>query len=258
MTASVRCLSRCNRQVDGGFTLVELMVAMSLMIVVITVSLTSVIAAQKAETTSRQVQNLNEEARQAMNRMARDLRQAQVLVSVVNPDGPLYGTSGITALRFQGDYNGDGCAPSPVVATAACPVAYSAGNPEDLTYCFEAVGQDGKMDKQLYVIDNQASGVTPITSTSTSCTGGQPLLAGNVSRLEIAYRSALYSYDTSPADGVTTWRELDAAGTPAGNGNGRLDVELPFIDSVSLNVTMSDAGHSQQYRTQVDLRNLSL
>ncbi len=254
MTASVRGRSRRRRQGEEGFTLVELMVAMSLMIVVITVSLTSVIAAQKAETTSRQVQNLNEEARQAMNRMARDLRQAQVLVTAVNPDGPLYSTSNtaITALRFQGDYNGDGCSPSPLVATTACPVAYNPGNPEDLTYCFEA------SSKQLYVIDNQASGVTPITATSTACSGGQPLLAGNVSRLEIAYRSAAYSYDTNPTDGVTTWRELDAAGTPVGNLNGRLDVELPFVDSVSLSVTMTDAGHSQQYRTQVDLRNLSL
>lgn len=251
MSAVSRATKRLRLE-DRGFTLVELMVAMSLMIVVITTSLTAVITAQKAETTSRQVQNLNEEARQAMNRMARDLRQAQVLVTAVNPDGPLYSTTGITALRFQGDYNGDGCAPSPLVATAACPVAYSSANPEDLTYCFEAGS------KQLYVIDNQASGVIPITATSTACTGGQPLLAGNVSRLEISYRSALYSYDTNPTDGVTTWRELDAAGVPVGNLNSQLDVELPFVDSVSLNITMSDAGHSQQYRTQVDLRNLSL
>lgn len=252
MSAVRRVLVRRVAIVDAGFTLVELIVAMSLMIVVVTTSLTAVITAQKAETTSRQVQNLNEEARQAMNRMARDLRQAQVLVTAVNPDGPLYSTTGITALRFQGDYNGDGCAPSPLVATTACPVAYNSGNPEDLTYCFEAGS------KQLYVIDNQASGVTPINATSTTCTGGQPLLAGNVSRLEIAYRSAIYSYDTNPTDGVTTWRELDAAGTPVGNLNSQLDVELPFVDSVSLNITMSDAGHSQQYRTQVDLRNLSL
>jgi prepilin-type N-terminal cleavage/methylation domain-containing protein len=236
---------------DAGFTLVELMVAMALMMVVITTSLTAVITAQKATTTSQQVQNLNEEARQAMNRMARDLRQATVVVTAVNADGPLYNPSGITAIRFQGDYNGDSCAPSPATATADCTVAYSAANPEDITYCFD------HSSKQLYVIDNQASGVTPITSTSTSCQGGQPLLAGNVSGLQISYRSALYSYDTSPADGVITWRELDSAGSPVGNGNGRLDVELPYIDSVSLLVTMSDAGHTQQYRTQVDLRNLS-
>lgn len=236
---------------DDGFTLVELMVAMSLMMVVITVSLTAVITAQKATTTGLQVQNLNEEARQAMNRMARDLRQSTAIVTAVNADGPLYSPTSITAIRFQGDYNGDSCAPSPLTATVSCPLAYSSANPEDITYCFDPG------TKQLYVIDNQASGVTPITTTSTSCTGGQPLLAGNVSGLQISYRSALYTYDSSPADGVTTWRELDSAGSPVGNANGRLDVELPYIDSVSLLVTMSDGGHTQQYRTQVDLRNLS-
>lgn len=239
------------RRHDDGFTLVELMVAMSLMLVVITVSLTAVISAQKATATSRQVQNLNEEARQAMNRMARDLRQAKALVTAVNADGPLYNATGITAIRFTGDYNGDGCIPSPAVATTTCTVAYNASNPEDITYCFEP------STKQLYVVDNQASGVTPITTASTSCTGGQPLLAGNVSGLQIAYRSQLYSYDTNPTDGVTSWRELDAAGAPVGDNNGQLGLELAFVDSLSLSLTMSDGGHSQQYRTQVDLRNLS-
>ena len=236
---------------DGGFTLVEMMVAMSLMLVVVASSMTVVITSQKATDTSRQVQNLNEEARQAMNRMARDLRESNALVTAVNADGPLYTPTAVTAVRFRGDYNGDGCTPSPLTATAACPVAYSAGNPEDLTYCFDPAL------KQLYVIDNQASGVVPITTTSPTCSGGQPLLAGNVSGLQVAYRSQLYSYDTSPTDGVTSWRELDAAGAPVGDNNGLLDDELDDIDSLVLTVDMRDGSHSQQYRTQVDLRNLS-
>ena len=74
---------------DEGFTLVEMMVAMSLMLVVVATSMTAVITSQKATDTSRQVQNLNEEARQAMNRMARDLRESNALVTAVNADGPL-------------------------------------------------------------------------------------------------------------------------------------------------------------------------
>ena len=236
---------------DEGFTLVEMMVAMSLMLVVVASSMTVVITSQKATDTSRQVQNLNEEARQAMNRMARDLREATNLVTAVNTDGPAFAPTAVTAVRFQGDYNGDGCTPSSPAADCLNPIPYSAGNPEDLTYCFDPAL------KQLYVIDNQASGVVPITTTLPDCSGGQPLLAGNVASLQLAYRSQLYSYDTSPTDGVTTWRELDAAVATFSNNNGLLDAELVEVDSLVLTVDMRDGNHSQQYRTQVDLRNLS-
>ncbi len=120
-----------------------------------------------------------------------------------------------------------------------------------MTYCYEPA------TRQLYVIDNQAAGVTPVTSTSTSCAGGQPLLAGNVQAFVVEYRSNQYRFDTAPTDGVTTWRELDAFGAPVGNTNGLLDAELPNIDSVVLNVTMKIDKKSQVYRTQVSLRNRS-
>jgi prepilin-type N-terminal cleavage/methylation domain-containing protein len=250
MSATTRAARPAHRD-DSGFTLVEMMIAMILMLVVVAVSMTVITSSQRAASTSRQLQNLNEEARQAINRMARDLREADTIVTAVNPDGPAYNPNAVTAVRFFGDYNGDGCAPSPTTATAACPIAYSPANPEDITYCY------APSTMQLYVIDNQATGVTPITSTSTSCSGGQPLLAGNVGGLKIEYRSRLYNYDTNPTDGVTTWRELDAAGAPVGNNDGQLDVELAHIDSLVLTLTMRDGGHTQVYRTQVDLRNVS-
>jgi len=96
-----------------------------------------------------------------------------------------------------------------------------------------------------------------VSASSTSCSGGQPLLAGNVKAFQVAYRSNVYRYDLNPSDGVTTWRELDEAGTPVGNNNGVLDVELPSVDSVVLSATMSIGGKDQSYRTQVDLRNRS-
>jgi hypothetical protein len=130
-------------------------------------------------------------------------------------------------------------------------LAYSSSNPEDVTYCFEP------SSKQLYVIDNAAAGVTPVTSATTSCSGGQPLLAGNVYRFKVSYRSNIYRDDLNPSDGVTTWTELDESGVPDGNTNGTLDVELPNIDSVVLDLTMLVGGHKQLYRTQVDLRNQS-
>jgi hypothetical protein len=73
----------------------------------------------------------------------------------------------------------------------------------------------------------------------------------------VSYRSNIYRDDLNPTDGVTTWTELDESGVPDGNNNGVLDVELPNVDSVVLDLTMRLGGHQQPYRTQVDLRNQS-
>lgn len=240
---------------QAGFTLVEFLISMMIMMVLVAVTMSTVVSSSSAVKTATQVQGLNEEARLAINRMARDVRQANAIVTAVNPDGPSFASSGIVAMRLTADYDGDGCIGG--VGTGCLP--YNPGNPEDITYCYEFAS------KQLYVIDNQAPGVTPVTTASTSCVGGQPLLAGNVDSFKVEYRSNQYRYDTTSdtapfqPDGVTTWRELDAASPPIGNGNGRLDaVELANVDSVVLDVTMKVSGHAQDYRTQVDLRNRSL
>lgn len=243
MTARLR-----NRNDDSGFTLVELLVAMSLMIVLITVTMTVVKVTSSAVVTSQQQQNLNEEARQAINRMARDIRQARQIVTAVNPDGAGFNAAGLVAVRFKSDYDGDGCISG--AGGTGC-LVYNSSNPEDVTYCFEP------STKQLYVIDNSASGVVPVTTASTSCSGGQPLLAGNVAEFKVSYRSDVYRDDLNPTDGVTTWSELDESGAPDGNVNGLLDDELVNIDSVVLDLTMRLGGRQQEYRTQVGLRNQS-
>ena len=236
------------REEQGGFTLVEMLVAMIISMVVITVSMTVIKSAGDTLKASSSSQDLNEEARQALNRMARDLRQANTIVTAVNPDGPAFNANGIVAIRAQADFDGDGCIGG--TGGSGC-LAYNAANPEDVTYCFDPASH------QLYVIDNQAAGVTPVTSSSTSCSGGQPLLAGNVKSFQVEYRSNQYRFDLNPSDGITTWRELDEATPPTGNGNGQLDVELGDVDSVVLDATMSVNGRNQVYRTQVDLRNKS-
>ncbi len=235
---------------DSGFTLVELLVAMSIVIVLLTISTSSLVASNAAVSTTRRVQGINEEARLALNRIARDMRQASAIITAVNPDRPTFQAGSIVAVRFVSDFDGDGCIAG--VGPAPC-LAYSASNPEDVTYCF------APSTSQLYVIDNNAAGVTPVTATSTSCSGGQPLLAGDVLAFKISYRSNVYRDDVDPSDGVTTWRELDSAGPPDGDNNGQLGtVELGNVDSVVFDLTMRSGGHQQVYRTQVDLRNRSL
>jgi prepilin-type N-terminal cleavage/methylation domain-containing protein len=238
----------CRDADESGFTLIEFLVAMSLMVVLMTVSITVVKLTTGTVTTTQQQQNLNEEARQAINRMTRDVRQANAIVTAVNPDGAGFNSANLVAVRFTSDFDGDGCISG--IGGASC-LAYNASNPEDITYCYEPT------TKQLYVIDNSAAGVTPVTALSASCSGGQPLLAGNVSSFKASFRSNAYRDDLNPTDGVTTWTELDESGVPDGNNNGTLDVELPNVDSVVLSMTMNLGGHPQVYRTQVDLRNRS-
>jgi len=239
---------------ESGYTLVELLVAMLVMGVVITIAMTVVTSSQETVTTSKQLQDINEEARQAVNRMARDVRQATRVVTAVNPYGAAYDPTKLTALQFEADFDGDGCiagnAPSPTPVPAPSCKPYDPGNPEDITYCF----QPGV--RQLYVIDNDQAAAL-VSASSTDCLGGQPLLAGNVIGFSVQYRSNQYRYDLNPTDGITTWTELDAAVPPIGNGNGVLDDELAEIDSVVISVRMELGGRTQDYRTQVDLRNRS-
>lgn len=241
---------------DAGFTLVEMLISMVVVFVLLAVTFSALKVSSGVVKTSNELHDLNEEARQALNRMARDLRQASSVVTAVNPDGPTFNSNGLVGMRIQADFDGDSCIggvalPGRDTTLPPC-FTHNSGNPEDITYCFEPT------TRQLYVIDNQVTpAVTPISATSTSCSGGQPLLAGNVSAFKVEYRSNNYRYDIDPSDGVTTWRELDEAGNPVGNVNGLLDVELANIDSVVLNVTMNIDNHPQVYRTQVDLRNAS-
>lgn len=236
---------------DDGFTLVELLVAMAVVVVLLSVTFVAVGNTADLVGTAQRSADLNEEARRSLNRIVRDVRQTTGLVTAVNPDGPGFDPARAVALRFRADYDGDGCTGGAPATPGGTCLAYDPASPEDLTYCYDPGLQ------QLYVIDNQVASVQPVTASSTTCDGGQPLLAGNVAGFRIEYRSNAYRYDVAPADGVTSWPELDAASPPVGNGNGRLDVELDDLDALVLVLTVRREAAQQTYRTYVDLRNRS-
>jgi prepilin-type N-terminal cleavage/methylation domain-containing protein len=243
---------------DSGFTLIEMLVAMIILGALGSVFLMTVIGAETSAKATSSEQDLNEEARLALNRMARELRQADALTAVLNPDGSSYSGSAITAVTFTADFDGDGCingvAPSPTPSPAPVCNASSASNPETLSYCWDPSASV----RQLYLI--------PGTLTGSSCqvSGALPILAGQVTSFKLSYRSNEYLYDTTGGssgggDGITTWTELDQAGAPVGNNDGALNQpELANVDSVVIELTVSASGqHQQSYATQVDLRNLS-
>lgn len=241
------------RRPEEGFSLVELLVTMIVLSVLLAVSLVVVRAGSSAARVSTDSQSLTAEARHALNRMSRDLRQASEIVHVTQPltagqSATDLDPGAVVAVRFVGDYNGDGCVRD---AGQACGSPHDPSNPEDLTYCF-APGSG-----QLYVIDNvQPADGTPIPKDQPplTCDGGQPLLAGNVAALLLRPRSGNHWPDTD-ASGLTDWVELDKSSS-LGNGNDLLDVELRHVDALDLEMVVALEGRDQVFRTSVDLRNV--
>lgn len=233
---------------DAGFTLVEVLIALSLLMVLGAVVLTSLVATTQSSRSTRTHHDLNEEARNALNRMARELRQADAITHVVNADGAAYDPSALVAVSLTADFNRDGCTGNAPTCTT------DASNPEEITYCFDPAATAESTRDSLWLIPNG----TPPTITC-AVPGSQPILAGRVDGLRFEYRSNAYLYDTSPTDGVTTWQELDAGGPPVGDmGSSDGDINTSAVDhvnSVVVHLTMGADGVTQDYQTQVDLRN---
>lgn len=294
MTAWVRSHIGDGRT-DGGYTLVELLVAMVISAVLAGIVLSITDSTRRAAQTTTQQVNLTAEARTALNRMANDLQAAvpltvtsgattstiPAITAVENPDGPNFHSSAVTSVTFNFDANGDGCingiASDSIDAAVtssgnpptACSPALTVPSPNDApeteTFCWNP------SDELIYLIPQDPSSMSETTPVTSCGSSGTPLLAGKITAFELSYRSSLYRYqNTSGKDytygactgsgsscGVTTWYDLDAAGPPVGDSNNTLDTtELQYIDSVVITMTLQQAGHSQQFTTDVDLRNV--
>lgn len=239
-------MSRLRRD-DGGFSLVEVLVGAVMVGILATLSITMLSSVQRSTAVTQAEIDGVEEARLALNRMSRELRQAQRIVRVINPDGAAYDPDALTAVVFEADFDDDGCIDgSNAAATTAGCLPDDPSDPELLSYCHQPASATN-VEPQLFVIRGG------LAAGSTTCTGGEPILAEDVARFTIEYRSNVYRYDLAPADGVTTWTELDAAPAPTGNGNGVLDVELAAVTTTTLTLELQNPG--LELRTQVALRN---
>ena len=213
---------------DAGATLIEMTIAMVLFGVLGSVLVPTFLASRDAMTSTRETHDLNEEARVALNRMARELRQASSITAVGAPDGA-------TSVTFEVDFNANGV------------IDASAVDPEVLTYSWDG--------SRIMLTANNTSAVA-VT---------QPILSGKVSGFALDYYSSDYRRDClSPKDGRANWRELDAytttcgARSSGGHTPNALDItELSEIDSITISLKVEQGVRAQQYRTQVDLRNAS-
>lgn len=208
---------------DQGLSLVEVLVAMGLFGVLGTLLLGLALSTSKVTEDTRNLAGVTEQSRLAMERMTRELRQAQCLRSVALPAT----AGGATAVTFWTDFDGEGDQDN------------NAADPEVMSYRWNPT------TSQLTLTANDASG-NAIT---------RPVLAVNVTSFVVGLRSSKWQYDAD-ANGITTWQELDFVGA-VGDGDGSANDydELDHIDLVDLVMTVSAEGHAQTYRTQVELRN---
>lgn len=225
---------------DQGFSLVELLVAVTLFSVLGGTLMATVLASKTSVSASRETHDLNEEARLVLNRMSRELRQAREITAVSPPTtiNAVARDSGAVSVTFSADFDGSGA------------IDANAVDPEVLTYKWDG--------DEIVLIANDTSG-NPVIA---------PVLSGKVSNFALDYWSSDYRRDCSPIDGMTNWRELDAylttrnaagvcdARSPTGQTAGQIDAsELQHIDSVTISFTVLEGTRRQDYRTQVDLRN---
>ena len=240
MSRLTQLLDRVRRSADRGFTLAELLVASMLFLLLSSMVFTSVVAATRTAQSSRQYNDLNEEARLLLNRMSRELREAQAVTAVSNPgeareaDGdPLYvgyympDPNADTTVTFDVDFDGDGT------------IEPAAGDPETLTYRYDRTNR-----RVLLLAAGQEL----------------PVLAAEVENFSFRYSSRFHESDGAVdgvKDGIVAWEELDAdAAYALGNKNHVLDGhELAKLDSITIEITVLKDSRQQTYRTQVDLRN---
>jgi prepilin-type N-terminal cleavage/methylation domain-containing protein len=210
-----------DRRADGGFSMIELLVAMVLTTVLGSLLLGSTLGARKVTDDARRNSELTADVRRAMERLVRELRQAGRIDQVDLPTTP----TAPTAITFWADFDNDGHPDT------------DAADPEVLTYRFVP----GSGTITLTVDDADGSSVTT------------PILAENVTSFTLSLRSSQWQYDRN-GDGVVDWSELDVSAV--GNNNGKPDgAELQRIDSIVLAVSVYRGGRQQSYRTQVDFRN---
>lgn len=218
---------------DRGFTVVEVLVSMSLLVVLSLFTFTAVMVHARATAAARDASDINQEARLLLNRMTRELREARVITAATNP-----GVFGHTQPHATFDPNADSSLTFEVDFNGVNGIEPNAADPEVITYTYDRAGERVLL---------QAGGQT------------LPVLAANVTAFSLRFTSRRFDLDGTVdgvRDNVVSWEELDADPSGVhGNNNRLLDLELAHVDSVAIELTLFKGERRQTYRTQVDLRN---
>lgn len=210
---------------EDGFSLIELLVVMVLFAILSGLLILVVLSSASNLKTVRETSDLNEESRLVMNRVSREIREAQSIILATNPVGSSFNPNGDVSITFQVDFDGDNV------------IEPNAADAEELTYLYDR-------DNRRLLLQ------TPATTL--------PILAANVETFKLSYESSLFECDTN-TDGTVTWEEMDAAPSPCkangGASDGALNAELTSVDAIIVELTVLTGPRRQDYRTRVFLRN---
>jgi prepilin-type N-terminal cleavage/methylation domain-containing protein len=136
---------------DGGFTLIETMVAMTLATLLMGTMITAVFSADRTGAVVRSQHDITQEAAVVLSRLTRELREAKEIVSVTNAAGPNYSSTGNVDITFDVDFDGNGT------------IDPYAADPEELTYRFDRTRHQVLLLAASYSTPIIAGGVRDLT-----------------------------------------------------------------------------------------------
>lgn len=210
---------------DSGMTLVEVLVAIALFSVLGTLLLGLALSTSRVGQDTQRIVRIDEDARLAFERMAREFRQAS-RVAVAQADQLSDGT--FTAVNVTVTFD---------EPTEAVPEPET----EMLRYEWHPDGASGHHVTLTRLLPTHE---------------GPSVLATNVVDFSIELRSSRWEFDGSipdqDADSVATWQEIDHA---RGGDEFPDPDELALIDRLAIDMTVDDGTTRRTFTTEVFLRN---
>ena len=211
------------RRSESGFTLVEILVSLTIFGAVSAGIFGVLFSATRSSEATRRIAGVSEQARLGLSRMVRDTREGSSIDSVA---------ADLNTFEVHVDFDGNNVI-TPLPGTNAM------GDVEELTYTFDPASKTLRLNGEVLV-----SGVECARDGAGACV---PAFSFGSNRLE---------FDTDK-NGVTTWQELDAA--PAtygvGNGDGQLNWELPLVSNVAFALRVQDRTVKRDFYAEAQLRN---
>jgi prepilin-type N-terminal cleavage/methylation domain-containing protein len=213
---------------ESGYTLIELLVGMVLFAAISIGFYQVMISGVRGSETTRSVAEISEEARAGLNRITRDLREADSLDA-----------ASASSFTIWIDYDGDETRDYTSYEYVRYTFTQASG-----TISVEALDATGTVLTSGVLMDN-------VTKDGTDT----DLFSYSSNRLEYDWIDA--AGNPTP-DGVTTWQEVDdpPAGYSVGDRDGTLDAtELAYISNVSINFDVAVGGEESEFAAEAQLRN---
>lgn len=187
-------LARIRERSEGGFSLLELLLAIVILAVVVAVIVSGVTQLQKSNTTQAVNLDLTQESRQFMDQVVEDLHEAgfpsksmfDLATSAANPNLYAVGLVSVssTAIQYEGDVDGTGVSEvfvqlSPAGGPCPCTLRrgaiskalYAGGN---LPAYYTEV--DGVNNLNIFTAYDKAGNAIPMPCAATVCADGSSMV----------------------------------------------------------------------------------